>query len=127
MNWAKPSARARQEEITKAAEKNLLWGFVVDGLLGAGAGFVFCIFFYPYIFLVDIVATETIKNREQKQLVADGNFIHANPSDPIHLGKGVVTVFRYTVYFRANFEVGPGPKYKVYLMSAADIKESFDA
>ena len=88
---------------------------------------MFCIFFYPYIFLVDIVATETIKNREQKQLVADGNFIHANPSDPIHLGKGVVTVFRYRVYFRANFEVGPGPKYKVYLMSAADIKESFDA
>ncbi len=106
--------------------KKLFWGFVVGGLLGTGAGFVIGIFFYPFIFLADIVATEQIENRELKRVVAEGSFIHANPSDPVHYGKGAVTVFNDVVHLGSNFEVGPGPKYKVYLVTAADIKQSDD-
>ena len=34
--------------------------FIVGGLLGIAAGFALGIFVYPYLFLADIVATETL-------------------------------------------------------------------
>ncbi len=100
--------------------------FVGGGLLGGGAGFVLGIFFYPFIFLNDIVASETVENRELKSIVADGSFIQANPSDPVHYGKGLVTVFKDVVHLGKTFEVGPGPKYKVLLVESTSIKESAD-
>ena len=56
--------------------------------------FVLGIFFYPFIFLNDIVASDTVENRELKTIVADGTFIQANPNDPVHYGKGAVTIFK---------------------------------
>ncbi|MGN2392050.1 hypothetical protein [Pelomicrobium sp. G1] len=80
---------------------------IIGGLLGAIAGFAAGIFAYPYIFLADIVATEQVNNPVGRQVVARGTFIHANPSDPIHYGKGRVTVYRDLVHLESNFEVGP--------------------
>lgn len=51
-----------------------------------------------------------------RNLVATGEFIHADPSDPIHYGKGEVTVYDDVVHLGPNFEVGPGPKFHVYLV-----------
>jgi len=90
--------------------------FVVGGLIGAVAGFAGGIFVYPYIFLSDIVARDKVADRTSKPVVASGAFIHANPSDPIHHGKGGVTVYRDLVHLEADFEVGPGPKFHVYLV-----------
>lgn len=90
--------------------------FVVGGLIGAVAGFAGGIFVYPYIFLSDVVASDKVADRSSKQVVANGSFIHANPSDPIHHGKGTVTVYRDLVHLEADFEVGPGPKFHVYLV-----------
>lgn len=100
--------------------------FVVGGGLGAGAGFAAGIFVYPYIFLADVVANEQLANPESRVLVARGSFIHADPSDPVHYGKGGVTVYGDAVHLAADFEVGPGPKYHVYLVPKAELRRSDD-
>lgn len=48
--------------------KKAIMIFIIGGLLGAGGGFVLGIFFHPFIFLNDIVANDTIENRELKKL-----------------------------------------------------------
>jgi hypothetical protein len=90
--------------------------FVVGATLGTAGGFALGIFAYPYIFLSDIVATDRIDDRKAGKIVASGEFIHANPRDPIHYGKGNVTVFEELVHLGSGFEVGPGPKFHVYLV-----------
>lgn len=100
--------------------------FVVGGLLGTGLGFAGGIFVYPYIFLADIVANEQVRDAASKSVVARGSFIHADPSDPVHYGKGSVTVYGDAVHLAGDFEVGPGPKYHVYLVPKATIARSGD-
>lgn len=94
---------------------------IVGGLLGGIAGFALGIFAYPYIFLADIVATEKLEDPGARKVVAKGTFIHANPSDPIHHGKGGVTVYADLLRLESDFEVGPGPKYHVYLVPEANV------
>ena len=101
-------------------------GFVLGGLLGVAAGFALGVFVYPYLFLADIVATEKVDDRSSRALVAQGQFIHANPSDPIHYGKGKVSVYRELVHLEADFEVGPGPKFHVYLVPKANVRANSD-
>ncbi|HEY4658647.1 MAG TPA: DM13 domain-containing protein [Gemmatimonadaceae bacterium] len=98
--------------------------FVVGGLFGLAAGFAVGIFAYPYIFLADIVAADKIENAGARTVIAKGTFIHANPSDPIHHGKGGVTVYADLVHLEGDFEVGPGPKYHVYLVPDKDVTPS---
>lgn len=98
--------------------------FVIGGLLGTAAGFALGIFVYPYIFLADIVATEKVEGPGARKVVASGTFIHANPSDPIHYGKGGVTVYQDLLHLGSDFEVGPGPKFHVYLVPEKNITPS---
>src|SRR5690606_17928756 len=110
---------------TEAGEmKRGLIGFVLGGLFGAAAGFALGIFVYPYLFLADIVVAETLDGERAGALVAEGRFIHAYPSDPIHYGKGRVSVYRNLVRLEADFEVGPGPKFHVYLVPGANVTTS---
>ena len=106
--------------------RKLLFGLLVGGLLGGGLGFVVGIFFYPFIFLADIEATETLPDDGRKRVLATGDFIHANPSDPIHYGKGAVTVYEGNVFLGADFEVGPGPKFHVYLVPLDQVTPDTD-
>ncbi len=101
----------------------LVAGFLAGGVLGAAAGFALGIFVYPYLFLADIVAAETV-NDAQRKVLARGNFIHANPSDPIHYGKGRVTVYEKLLHLEPDFEVGPGPKFHVYLVPESNVTPS---
>ena len=61
---------------------------------------------------------------DDKVLAATGSFVHVNPSDPIHYGQGEVTVYRDLVHLEDSFEVGPGPKFHVYLMPARDLMDA---
>ncbi len=97
-----------------------LWAFVLGGAFGAAGGFVLAIFLYPYIFLADIVATETASSASAAA-VATGTFIHANPADPIHFGQGSVSVYKDSVFLHDDFKVGPGPKFHVYLVPEANV------
>lgn len=96
--------------------KKLIVSFLLGGVLGGLAGFAIGIFVYPYIFLADIVADEKIVDVENKQVVASGEFIHANPADPVHYGNGKTSVYKDIVHLEQDFEVGPGPAYHVYLV-----------
>jgi hypothetical protein len=100
--------------------------FFVGWILGVAGGFAAGIFVYPYIFLADIVASEEVVGAESKQVVATGAFIHANPSDPIHYGMGGVTVYDDTLHLEADFEVGPGPKFHVYLVPKSQVTSAAD-
>lgn len=103
----------------------LIGAFVVGGLIGAGVGFAGGIFAYPYIFLADIVGTDTV-DTATRQEVARGAFVHVNPSDPIHYGQGQVTVYDDLVHLEEDFEVGPGPAFHVYLVPAAEVRAAAD-
>ena len=98
--------------------------FVVGGLLGTAAGFALGVFVYPYIFLADIVATDRVDNKSSRKVVAEGAFVHANPRDPVHYGKGRVTVYQDLVHLGNDFEVGPGPKFHVYLVPEKNVVPS---
>ncbi len=98
--------------------------FLVGGLLGGAAGIALGIFVYPYIFLSDIVGTDKVENLASRKVVAKGAFMHANPSDPIHHGKGGVIVYQDLLHLETDFEVGPGPKFHVYLVPEKNVVPS---
>jgi hypothetical protein len=99
--------------------------FLAGGVLGTGFGVALGIFLFPYLFPPP-PAAETLAAGELTKVVARGTFIHANPGDPIHYGQGRVTVYDRTVFLEADFKVGPGPKYHVYLVPKAAIRVSDD-
>lgn len=99
--------------------------FVVGGVVGTGLGIALGFFFFPYVFPPP-VAMEVLSPEERTAAVAHGVFIHANPADPVHYGKGRVTVYERTVFLEDDFEVGPGPKFHVYLVPQPNIRASSD-
>ena len=98
--------------------------FIVGAAFGGAGGFALGIFSYPYIFLADIVASDQVDNRSTRKLVATGMFIHANSRDPIHYGKGKLTAYQDLVHLDGDFEVGPGPKFHVYLVPEKNVTPS---
>lgn len=108
--------------------RSYLLTFLLALLLGIAGGFALGIFAYPYIFLADIVAGDKVPEKPagqpQRNVLARGTFVHANPSDPIHYGKGRVTVYEGLLHLEPDFEVGPGPKYHVYLVPEAQVLPS---
>lgn len=100
--------------------------FAIGGLFGIGVGFAAGIWFFPYLFPLEPVNHTLTQEETQTPVAAKGNFIHANPRDPIHWGKGSVSVFKNLVYLEQDFEVGPGPDYRVLLVPKAGIKTNGD-
>jgi len=95
--------------------------FFLGGIFGTALGVALGFFFFPFVFPPP-TATEQLTEVDRSPLVATGTFIHANPSDPIHYGKGKVSVYQRTVFLEADFEVGPGPVFHVYLVPNANIR-----
>jgi hypothetical protein len=95
--------------------------FFLGGIFGTALGVALGFFFFPFVFPPP-TATEQLTEADRSPLVATGTFIHANPSDPIHYGKGRVSVYQRTVFLEADFEVGPGPAFHVYLVPNANIR-----
>ena len=108
--------------------KSYVITFFVALVLGVAGGVALGIFVYPYVFLADIVATEKVQpapaGQAERKVTARGTFIHANPSDPIHYGKGRVTAYEGLLHLEPDFEVGPGPKYHVYLVPEKEVAPS---
>ena len=94
-------------------------------VMGTFGGFALGIFVYPFWFLND-VAMERLGANEGRFVLAQGTFIHPDPSDPVHWGRGGVAIVEggaggKTVYLQPDFAVGPGPRFHVYLVERADI------
>ena len=108
---------------------NRLWRgvaiFVLGGVLGTGFGVALGFFVFPYVFPPP-AASEHLAEVERSNLVATGMFVHANPSDPVHHGRGKVSVYERTVFLEPDFEVGPGPAFHVYLVPKATLRSSSD-
>jgi hypothetical protein len=97
--------------------------FLLGGIFGTAFGVALGFFFFPFVFPPP-PAAELLTEADRSPLIATGNFIHANPSDPVHWGRGKVSVYQRTVYLESDFEVGPGPAYHVYLVAAAAIRNA---
>jgi len=108
--------------------KGFFISFLVGAVLGIAGGVALGIFVYPYVFLADIVATEKVPakpaGQPERKVLARGTFVHANPADPIHYGKGRVTVYEGLLHLEPDFEVGPGPKFHVYLVPEKEVVSS---
>lgn len=94
-------------------------------IIGIIIGIAGTVFFYPFLFPPPVI-NEQVQNVAQKQLFATGTFIHPNPADKLHWGKGKLSIYQqgkqYEVFLNKDFEVGPGPAFYVYLSTQANIK-----
>ena len=99
--------------------------FLIGGIFGTGFGVALGFFAFPYVFPPP-EAMERLTEDQRRVLVAQGEFIHANPADPIHYGKGRVGVYEQVVHLESDFEVGPGPAFHVYLVPRNEVRESAD-
>jgi len=100
--------------------------FLGGGILGTGFGVALGFFLFPFVFPPPPAADQLSEADRRARIVAEGTFIHANTADPIHWGKGGVTARQDSVFLGADFEVGPGPKFHVYLVPKAPIRASGD-
>ena len=96
-------------------------GFGLSALLGVGLGFAIGIAAFPFLFPPPEV-NEQLVGKSEADVVARATFIHADPSDPVHYGKGRATIYGDLVRLEDDFEVGPGPKFHVYLVPEADVQ-----
>lgn len=98
---------------------------LLAGVLSFLAGIAVMLFIYPFIFPPPVL-NEKISHIEAKTKVAFGVFIHPNPKDFIHYGKGSVSVYKsnhgYEILLGKDFKVGPGPAFHVFLSDAKNIK-----
>lgn len=106
--------------------KKIIVTALLAGPLGLLLGFALGIILYPYVFLADIAAEEQVTDRERRTVLATGTFVHVNPSDPIHYGRGRVTAYADLLHLEADFEVGPGPKFHVYLVPLREVRSEQD-
>lgn len=99
--------------------------FLIAGVLGSAFGIGVGFFPFPYV-IPPPPAMDSLSAGERTADVANGQFSHAIPADPVDYGKGKVTVYRRTVFLEDGFEVGPGPKLHVYLVPKKAIRHSAD-
>lgn len=100
--------------------------FLGGGVLGTAFGVALGFFLFPFVFPPPPAAEQLTETDRRGRIVAEGTFIHANKSDPVHWGRGSVAVRQDSVFLGEDFEVGPGPKYHVYLVPKASIRASGD-
>jgi len=110
--------------------KRIIIGLIAGGLGGTAFGFALGIFVYPFWFLQG-TAMERLADSPTRVEVAREQFVHVNASDPIHWGKGSTTLYREgasdaVVFLHGDFEVGPGPRFHVYLVDNPNVRSRAD-
>ena len=100
--------------------------FVAGGVLGTGFGVALGFFLFPFVFPPPPATEQLTLDDRKSTVLAEGKFIHANRSDPVHWGRGSVSVRDGSVFLGEDFEVGPGPKFHVYLVPRGEIRASKD-
>ena len=83
--------------------------FVVGGVLGTGFGVALGFFLFPFVFPPPPAAERLTETDTRETVIAEGTFIHANPSDPVHWGKGSVAVRQDSVNLQPISKSAPAP------------------
>ena len=108
----------------------LITGFLVGGIAGFVGGLGVMLAAFPFLFPPPMV-NETVSNATY-ELVHESQFRqNVIGHDIVHWGRGDVAIYRkpdgnYAIEFRANFEVGPGPNFWIYVNSGQDINDELD-
>lgn len=97
-----------------------LVGLVAGGVLGTLVGLLGGLLAVATIFPPQ-AETPAVSSRVAGEPLGRGTFLHVEPTDPLHYGVGGVEVYSDRVRLGDDFEVGPGPKYRVYLAPDAEI------
>ena len=85
---------------------------------------------FPFLFPPPMV-NETVSNATY-EVVTETNFRqNVVGHDVAHWGRGDIAIYRkpdgnYVVEFKADFEVGPGPNFWIYINTEQDINDEFD-
>lgn len=123
LNWLEYRVSSQVKTSRRHAMKKLLLICLLGVLIGMAIGAAGMLFFYPYIFPPPTL-NEQVSNAQSRPVIASGIFVHPDPSDPIHWGRGGVTLYsgnQVEVFLNPDFEVGPGPAYYVYLTDKTGI------
>ncbi len=94
-------------------------GLLVGTILGSVLGFGLGLGTYPALF--PAYAGGSAAPVAGGPAVAAGTFAQVDPRDPVHYGAGSVTLAPGLMQLGADFEVGPGPGYRLYLVPLAEI------
>jgi hypothetical protein len=94
-------------------------GLVVGAIFGSIFGFGLGLATFPKLFPVLIPSGSVAAS--MGATLAEGRFGQADPKDPIHYGAGALTVSQTRLQLGEDFEVGPGPGYRLYLTPLAEI------
>lgn len=109
--------------------RNLIIGLLIGLILGSGAGAFGMLIAFPFLFPPAAV-NEQIADIEDKRQIASGTFVHPDPADPAHWGKGSLEVYEgedsVEIYLKPDFEVGPGPDFHVYLWKQEGLRDKDD-
>jgi hypothetical protein len=95
-------------------------GLMVGAILGAVLGFGLGLATYPELFPAQAQSGGAAAVASGS-VVAGGTFAHPDPKDPLHYGAGTLSLAPGLVQLGADFEVGPGPGYRLYLVPLAEI------
>jgi hypothetical protein len=95
-------------------------GLVVGAILGSVLGFGLGLSAYPALFQTHWGGPPG-QPAAGGPAVAEGSFTHADPRDPVHYGAGSLTLSPGLLQLGADFEVGPGPGFRLYLVPLAEV------
>jgi hypothetical protein len=87
-------------------------GLAIGAALGGGAGYYFASHSRSPMPTASVAATAV----HADAIRATGQFTQADPADRVHYGSGGLTVYDDRIELGADFAVGPGPKYHLYLV-----------
>jgi hypothetical protein len=113
------AAGRRVTPVTEGPARGLTAGLLLGTLIGASAGLAVGLLLPA--FLAPATPGQAGAEVSAGALVGQGSFVQADPTDPLHYGMGTVRVHERRVDLGPDFEVGPGPRYHVYLVPEEEI------
>lgn len=100
----------------------LILTFVIGAIVGIGGGLAIGIFVYPHYFPTQaITATGTQPAIAAGRPLASGAFADVGSGNAAHRSTGKLRVYNDLLVFDADFQVPPGPDYRVYLVPAREV------
>jgi hypothetical protein len=99
--------------------KQRMAGLMAGAIFGSVLGFGLGLATFPKLFPVLMSAGSAAA--PMGAVLAEGRFVQADPKDPIHYGAGTLAVSQTRLELGADFEVGPGPGYRLWLTPLAEV------